>query len=79
MMMGGPGMFGGGRSKYNLTFSVTVSNILNHTNLGQYNGVLTSSFFGRANRSGGGGFGGGFFGGGNGGARRVDLGLRFNF
>jgi hypothetical protein len=34
-----------------LTFSVDVENMLNHTNLAGYNGVLTSSFFGRANRA----------------------------
>ena len=75
MMMGG---FGGDtRHKYNLTLGVNAINILNHFNPGNYNGVLTSPFFGIANRSGGGGGGGFFFGGG--GARRVELNLRFSF
>jgi hypothetical protein len=34
-----------------LTFSIDTENILNHTNLGRFNGVLTSPFFGRANRA----------------------------
>ena len=89
---GGPGgggnvmMMGGGgdaRHKYNLTISVNANDILNHVNFANYNGVLTSPFFGRANRTasssfGGGGFGGGFFGGGAG-SRRIDVSLRFNF
>ena len=77
MMMGGPG-FGGGRHKYNLTISINAINVLNHLNEGQFNGTLTSPFFGRANSSGGGG-GGGFGGFGFSGARRIDLSLRFNF
>jgi hypothetical protein len=70
MMMGG----GDGRHKYNLTLSVTANDIFNHVNLGLYNGVLTSPFFGVANGTVGnrGGFGGG-------GSRRIDLGLRFSF
>ncbi|MFL6273754.1 MAG: TonB-dependent receptor domain-containing protein [Blastocatellia bacterium] len=77
MMMGG---FGGDtRHKYNLTIGVNAINIFNHLNPGNYNGVLTSPFFGIANRSGGGGGGGfgGFFGGA--GARRVELNMRFSF
>jgi len=69
MMMGGPG-FGGVRHKYNLTFSVNAINVLNHFNEGQFNGTLTSPFFGRSNSGGGGGVGG---------ARRIDLTMRFNF
>ena len=76
MMMGGPGGFGGNRHKYNLTFSINAINVLNHQNEGQYNGTLTSPFFGRSNSSGGGGGFGGF---GFNGARRIDLSLRFNF
>jgi hypothetical protein len=80
MMMGGGGDV---RHKYNLTISVNANDILNHVNFANYNGVLTSPFFGRANRTassslGGGGFGGGFFGGGAG-SRRIDVSLRFNF
>jgi len=55
--------------------------VFNHVNLSGYNGVLTSSFFGRANSTvgtrGGGGPGGGF--GGGAGSRRMDVSLRFNF
>jgi hypothetical protein len=76
MMMGGPGGFGGGsRHKYNLTFSINAINVLNHLNQGQFNGTLTSPFFGRSNSSGGGGGGGFNFNG----ARRLDLSMRFNF
>jgi hypothetical protein len=77
MMMGGPGGFGGNRHKYNLTFSINAVNVLNHQNEGQFNGTLTSPFFGRSNSSGGGG--GGFGGFGFSGARRIDLSMRFNF
>ncbi len=77
MMMGGGG-FGGNRRKYNLTFSINAINVLNHQNEGQFNGTLTSPFFGRSNSSGGGG-GGGFGGFNFSGARRVDLSMRFNF
>jgi Carboxypeptidase regulatory-like domain len=74
MMMGGGG---DARHKYNLTITVNANDILNHVNFAGYNGVLTSSFFGRPNRTAGtGGFGG--FGGGAG-SRRIDLSLRFNF
>lgn len=76
MMMGGGGDV---RHKYNLTISVNANDIFNHVNLSNYNGVLTSSFFGRANSTVKGGFGGlGGFGGGAG-SRRIDLSLRFNF
>jgi hypothetical protein len=74
MMMGGPSDL---RHKYNLTISVNSMDVFNHVNLSGYNGVLTSSFFGRANSTvrsfGGGGFGGGF------GSRRIELSLRFGF
>jgi len=79
MMMGGPGGFGGNRHKYNLTFSINAINVLNHQNEGQFNGTLTSPFFGRSNSSGGGGGGGGFGGFNFNGARRIDLSMRFNF
>ena len=77
MMMMGPGGFGQTRHKYNLTFSINAINVLNHQNEGQFNGTLTSPFFGRSNSSGGGG--GGFGGFSFNGARRIDLSLRFNF
>jgi hypothetical protein len=80
MVMGGPGGFGGNRHKYNLTFSINVTNVLNHLNEGRFNGTLTSPFFGRSNSVGGFGGGGGGFGGfGFSGARRIDVSMRFNF
>ncbi|PYT04131.1 MAG: hypothetical protein DMF60_16225 [Acidobacteria bacterium] len=79
VMMMGPG--GDTRHKYNLTISVNAMDVFNHVNLSGYNGVLTSSFFGRANSTvgtrGGGGPGGGF--GGGAGSRRIDVSLRFGF
>lgn len=75
MMMGG----GDARHKYNLTISVTANDLLNHVNLANYSGSLTSAFFGRANSTIRGGFGGPGFGGGGAGSRRIDLGLRFTF
>jgi hypothetical protein len=80
MMMGGPG---GATSpqKYTLTLSVNFQNILNHVNLGNPVGNLSSPNFGQslglAGSFGGfGGFGGGSSGAGN---RRVYLNARFNF
>jgi hypothetical protein len=65
---GGPGPMLVGqdaRHRYNLTLSVNIWNLLNHTNLAGFNGVLTSPFFGLANRAMG--------------ARRIEASLRFNF
>lgn len=80
---GGPNvmMMGGGdvRHKYNLTISINASDIFNHVNLANYNGVLTSSFFGRANSTVRSGFGGGGGFGGGTGSRRIDVSLRFGF
>lgn len=77
MMMGGGG---DPRHKYNLTFSVNANDIFNHVNFANYNGVLTSSFFGVANSTARSGFGGGALGGGGGaGSRRIDVSMRFNF
>lgn len=79
---GGPMMMGGGdaRHKYNITFSINASDIFNHVNFANYNGVLTSSLFGLPNRTVSSNFGGGAFGGGGGaGSRRVDVSMRFNF
>lgn len=76
---GGPGgMFGGGgNGKYNLTFSIQASNILNRTNLGQPLGTITSPLFGTSNTVARG------FGPGGGGSdsfnRRIELSLRFSF
>jgi hypothetical protein len=69
-MRGGGGGFGGffggdNRYKYNLTLGVDARNLLNRTNPAQFNGVLTSSVFGTANRALQ--------------ARRIDVFLRFGF
>ncbi|HEV8132037.1 MAG TPA: carboxypeptidase regulatory-like domain-containing protein [Acidobacteriota bacterium] len=78
-------MFGGGGGmtdkRYNLTFSVQASNLLNHTNFGPVIGNLSSPLFGLSNTiTSGFGFrgpgGGGFSMAGN---RRVELQLRFSF
>ncbi len=76
-------LFGGGNAnravekRYNLTFSVQVSNLFNHTNDGLPSGNLLSPFFGQANATAGGfGFGGGNAAAGN---RRIEAQLRFNF
>jgi len=63
----GGGGFGGASSihKYTVTFNVNVNNIINHTNLGPYNGALTSRFFGLANSALQ--------------PRRIELAMRFNF
>ncbi len=50
------GGFGGGfsgedRRKYNLTVNISAQNLFNTTNLAGFNGVLTSPFFGTANRA----------------------------
>jgi hypothetical protein len=37
--------------RYGLTFSLDVFNLLNHTNFGEFNGVVTSPLFGRSNRA----------------------------
>ncbi|MFN0120134.1 MAG: TonB-dependent receptor domain-containing protein [Blastocatellia bacterium] len=64
--MGG-GMFGGGNEsgRFNVTLSAQISNLLNRVNYGQYSGVLSSPFLGRANSASG--------------ARQLELGLRFSF
>lgn len=76
MRGGGPGGFGGGGvsgKKYSLTFSVSARNLLNHVNLGQPYGTLTSALFGTSNT-----LNSGFFT--NSTAnRRIDLQLRFTF
>jgi hypothetical protein len=76
MVMRGPGGPGGGgfggfggdnRNKYNLTVALSFNNLFNHPNLANYNGVLTSPFFGIANRT--------TFSG----NRRIEASLRFSF
>ncbi len=80
---GGGGFGGGGDTsrRFNLTVGLNFQNILNHTNLGNPVGNLSSPFFGRSTGSAGnfGGFGGG--GGACGGAcnRRIDASVRFSF
>ncbi len=91
-MGGGPGgMFDiNGDKRFNLTFSASARNVLNHTNLGTPIGSLSSPLFGQSNSLGGrmgpGGPGGGPGGGGPGGGmmgsagnRRVELQLRLSF
>jgi hypothetical protein len=72
------GFFGGGSEyKYNLSFSVSVQNLLNHVNLGTPIGNLTSPLFGESNTTAGGfGRGGGNMAAGN---RRIELQMRFSF
>ena len=84
--MGGGGRGGGGVSgkKYSLTLSVNARNALNHVNLNQPTGNLTSTFFGQstnlASGGGGGGGGGGFGGGGSAaGNRRIEATVRLSF
>jgi len=48
-----------------MTFNVQIANLLNNTQLRQYNGILTSPFFGKSNTAMDG--------------RRVRLGLNFLF
>ncbi len=78
----GGGGFGGGESgkRYNLTFSVSFQNILNHVNYGRPIGNLSSSLFGLSNSSAG-AFGG--FGGRGGGSapynRLIEMQVRFSF
>ncbi|HKP11608.1 MAG TPA: TonB-dependent receptor, partial [Blastocatellia bacterium] len=64
---GGMGGFFGGdsRHKYNLTLGVNMSNVLNHTNLINYTGNLSSPFFGIATQAMNG--------------RRIEAQLRFSF
>ena len=81
-MMGGGGMHGGGGGggggstgkRYNLNFSISAQNALNHANYGSPTGDLGSPFFGRSLT-----LGGGFRGGSGTYNRKVDLQLRFSF
>ncbi|HWT01694.1 MAG TPA: hypothetical protein VN256_15715, partial [Pyrinomonadaceae bacterium] len=78
---GGGEAFGGGgdaTGRYNLTFSVNVNNLFNHTNAGTPVGNLSSPLFGQSTASAG-RFGGGGGGGNQAGARSVELQLRFSF
>lgn len=83
--MGGRGMGGGGRGmggifsegmadkRYNVTFSVSANNLLNHVNLAPPIGNLSSPLFGRSNAIAGG------FGSSATANRRVELQVRFTF
>ena len=66
---GGPGGFGGfggdARHKYNITIGINAQNLLNHANPSGFSGVLTSPFFGIANRTLN--------------SRRIEASLRFGF
>jgi len=55
----------GGNKKYRLEFYAQVFNLLNHTNLGVFNGVLTSPYYGHATSAQA--------------PRRMEVGLRLNF
>lgn len=76
---GGGGGFGGGGNaggRYNLTFSVNFSNLLNHANFANPVGNLGSSLFGQSTNTSG--FGG--FGTGNPAyQRKIDAQIRFSF
>jgi hypothetical protein len=80
-MGGGGGRFGGGSStekRYNLTFTVRATNLLNTTNLNTPVGILTSPLFGQSNSTAS-AFGFGAGGNSQAGNRKLELGLRFAF
>ncbi len=63
--------------RYNIIVSMSIRNVLNHTNPGAIIGNITSPLFGRANQMAGGGGGGGFSEAAN--NRRMELQTRFTF
>jgi Carboxypeptidase regulatory-like domain len=63
--------------RYNLTISMSVQNLLNHTNPGPIIGDITSPLFGSANQAAGGPSGEGFFETAN--NRRLEMQIRFTF
>ena len=75
---GGGGFGGGGNAggRYSLTFSMNFQNLLNHTNLANPVGNLSSRLFGQSTSTSG-GFGG--FGAAAAYNRRIDASLRFSF
>ncbi len=74
---GGGGMFGAsGAGKYNLTFSVSGRNVINHVNYAPPNGNLSSPVFGESTSLAG-GFGP--FASGAAGNRKIELQVRFSF
>jgi hypothetical protein len=63
---GGPGPFGGGEgTRYNITFTLSVTNLLNRVNYGQFGGTLGTPFFGLPNSSAA--------------ARQMEFNVRFTF
>jgi hypothetical protein len=67
---------GGGNGKYNLTFSASARNIINHVNYAPPIGNLSSLSFGQSTSTSG-GFGP--FGGGAAGNRKIEFQVRFSF
>jgi len=65
------------KHRYNLSISMSMRNLLNHTNPGPITGNITSPLFGRANQSAGGLNGEGFSENAN--NRRLELQCRFTF
>jgi len=63
--------------RYNLIFSVSAQNLLNHNNPGPINGDITSPLFGLSNQIAGGPNGEGFFETAN--NRRLEMQTRFTF
>jgi len=63
--------------RYNVSVSMSIRNLLNHTNDGPINGDITSPLFGRANQMAGNVNGEGFSENGN--NRRLELQIRFTF
>jgi hypothetical protein len=78
--LGAGALFGGGQSnspaekRFNLTFSLQMQNLLNHTNKATLIGNVSSPFFGEANAS-----AGSFGGGGAAGNRRIEAQVRLTF
>jgi hypothetical protein len=63
--------------RYNLTFSMSVRNLLNHNNPGPITGNITSPLFGQANQIAGAQNGEGFYETAN--NRRLEMQIRFAF
>jgi hypothetical protein len=63
--------------RYNLSFGISVRNLLNHTNAGPITGNITSPYFGLANQVAGGPNGEGFYENAN--NRRLESQIRFTF
>jgi len=67
---------GSGR-RYNITFSISTRNVLNHTNPGQITGNITSPLFGKSNQIGRPPNGEGFYETAN--NRRIEMQIKFAF